>query len=236
MPKYRQLHTKIIDSFDFNEMPDDFTRVVWMLLPLILDSEGRGIDNVSWIKSKMFPLRLDVTDESINKSINWLSDREMLVKYNINNHNYFYIPKFKEYQSGTQKEAKSTLPTPELVESNSVPSQEKVSAAALHCIESELNCEEEKELFSETSKLSELSKTFETEMRMSVKYPDRWMEAIRNMFHAGVTPQILKDTIYQMNNPGKGGKVLTIGGPWSCEAIAISKASNIGGISLGLRN
>ena len=91
-------------------------------------------------------------------------------------------------------------------------------------------------LFSETSKLSELSKTFETEMRMPVKYPDRWMEAIRNMFHAGVTPQILKDTIYQMNNPGKGGKVLTIGGPWSCEAIAISKASNIGGISLGLRN
>jgi predicted GIY-YIG superfamily endonuclease len=25
MPKYRQLHTKIVDSFDFNEMPDDFT-------------------------------------------------------------------------------------------------------------------------------------------------------------------------------------------------------------------
>ena len=53
MPKYRQLHTKIIDSFDFNEMPDDFTRVTWMLLTLGLDSEGRGIDNMAWVKSKI---------------------------------------------------------------------------------------------------------------------------------------------------------------------------------------
>lgn len=236
MPKYRQIHTKIIDSFDFNEMPDDFTRVVWMLLPLILDSEGRGIDNVSWIKSKMFPLRLDVTDEAINKSKDWLSDRGMLVKYSVNGHNYFYIPKFKEYQSGTQKEAKSTLPTPELVESNSIPSQEKVSAAALYCIESELNCEEEKELFSNTSKLSELSKTFEIETGMPVRYQDRWMEAIRNMFHAGVTPQILKETIYKMKNPDKGGRVLPITGPWSCEGMAIDKTISNKGPDMGLRN
>ena len=60
MPKYRQLHYKIIDSFDFNEMPNDFTRIVWVLLTLVLDSEGRGIDNMAWVKSKMFPMRNDV--------------------------------------------------------------------------------------------------------------------------------------------------------------------------------
>jgi hypothetical protein len=45
MPTYRKLHTKIVDSYDFAEMPDDFTRVFWMLLIVTVDSEGRAIDN-----------------------------------------------------------------------------------------------------------------------------------------------------------------------------------------------
>ena len=65
MPKYRALHLKIIDSFDFNEMPNDFFRVTWMLLTLIADSAGRGIDNAAWIRSKMYPLREDVTGTAI---------------------------------------------------------------------------------------------------------------------------------------------------------------------------
>lgn len=130
MPKYRQLHTKIIDSFDFNEMPDDFTRVVWMLLTLILDSEGRGIDNPCWIKSKMFPLRYDVTDEQISNAFAWLAEREMIQRYSVNGRRYFCIPTFKDYQSGTQKEAKSLLPSvPEKLQTNSVVAPEKVCAA-----------------------------------------------------------------------------------------------------------
>jgi DnaD/phage-associated family protein len=130
MPKYRQLHTKIIDSFDFNEMPDDFTRVVWMLLTLILDSEGRGIDNPCWIKSKMFPLRYDVTDEQISNAFAWLAEREMIQRYSVNGRRYFCIPTFKDYQSGTQKEAKSLLPSPPgILRTNSGEAPEKVGAA-----------------------------------------------------------------------------------------------------------
>jgi len=130
MPKYRQLHTKIIDSFDFNDMPDDFTRVIWLLLTLILDSEGRGIDNPSWIKSKMFPMRADVLDIDIVNSFDWLEKRKMIVRYEVDEHRYFYIPTFKIYQSGTQKEAASVLPAPELVKSLSGANQEEVRAAA----------------------------------------------------------------------------------------------------------
>lgn len=42
MPKYRKLWIKTVESHDINEMPDDFTRLLWVLLPLGLDSEGRG--------------------------------------------------------------------------------------------------------------------------------------------------------------------------------------------------
>lgn len=146
MPKYRQLHTQILDSFDFNEMPDDFTRLVWTLLPLILDSEGRGIDNMDWVKSKMFPLRSDVTTQQLSKVFDWLDDRGMIVRYSANNRLYFCIPTFKKYQKGTEKEAESLLPSPpELVKSSSGVDQAQVGAAE-SASESESAFESEEEL------------------------------------------------------------------------------------------
>ena len=130
MPKYRQLHTKIIDSFDFNEMPDDFTRVVWLLLPVILDSEGRGIGSMAWVKSKMFPLREDINNEQLQSSFQWLVERGMVIFYEVGNYSYFYVPTFKTYQSGTHKEAKSVLPAPpDLLQSNSGVAPAQGSAA-----------------------------------------------------------------------------------------------------------
>ena len=55
MPKYRNIHTRIADSFDFNEMPDDFSRLLWVMLFVVLDSEGRGYDTPKWIQAKAFP-------------------------------------------------------------------------------------------------------------------------------------------------------------------------------------
>jgi DnaD/phage-associated family protein len=142
MPKYRQLHTKIIDSFDFNDMPNDTVRLIWVLLPLILDCEGRGIDSASWVNKKMFPLRKDISDQTISEAFDWLVEKEMVVLYSVKNHNYFYVPTFKEYQRGTEKEAKSVLPAPvvcssikdetsqELVKSSSGVGQELVPLAA----------------------------------------------------------------------------------------------------------
>ena len=121
MAQYRALHTKITQSFDFNEMPDDFTRLMWALMPLALDSEGRGIFNSSWIRSRLFPLREDVTAKQIMAAMDWIVDRGMLVKYEVDGRQYFYSPTFKSYQRGLEKETKSVLPAPELVESNSVP-------------------------------------------------------------------------------------------------------------------
>jgi hypothetical protein len=109
-PKYRKLHAKTLDSFDFNEMPDDFTRVCWLLLPLIVDSEGRGINSAAWIRSKMFPLRPDILLEQIQDAFSWFNNRKMIIIYEVEGRSYFYIPKWKTYQSGTEKEAKSALP------------------------------------------------------------------------------------------------------------------------------
>jgi len=52
MPQWRKFYVKTVDSLDINDMPDDFTRLLWILLPLGLDCEGRGIDNPAWINPK----------------------------------------------------------------------------------------------------------------------------------------------------------------------------------------
>lgn len=134
MPTYRKLHTKIIDSYDFAEMPDDFTRVFWMLLIVVVDSEGRAIDNPAWLRSKMFPLRSDVEASQIEHSLSWLAERKMIIRYQVDGRGYFQVVTFKDYQTGTDREAKSVLPAPpvkppepathEEVKSGSEPGQE----------------------------------------------------------------------------------------------------------------
>jgi hypothetical protein len=112
MPRYRKLHVKTVESLDINDMPDDFTRLLWVLLPLALCRKGRGVDNVAWVKSRVFPMRLDVTGEMIAGALNWYEQRDMLRRYQVDGRGYFYVPTFPKYQGNTEKEAESNYPPP----------------------------------------------------------------------------------------------------------------------------
>jgi hypothetical protein len=112
MPKYREIHTKITQSFDFNEMPDDFTRLLWVMLPLCADREGRGIFNGAWLRSHLFPLNDQLPAQKIMDAMQWFANRKdkMIEVYEVDGRQYFEICKFKEYQKGFEKEAPSELP------------------------------------------------------------------------------------------------------------------------------
>lgn len=241
MPKYRNLHVKIIDSFDFNEMPDDFTRVTWMLLTLVVDSEGRGIDNPAWIKAKIYPLRPDVSAQELKRVFDWLADKEMIVRYTVAGRNYFYLPTFKNYQSHLEREARSLLPSPP---DNSRPTHELLttsSTASVYVIEDVievedvLNTPQPPENEDDENGVRQLSKQFEASTSMIAHNLDRWDSALQEMFHAGVRPDDLAHVIHVMKCPPKGGKKLTVAGPWSCVnmAIAYSCDRSAGG-SLGI--
>lgn len=101
MPQWRKLHTKILQSDDLLEMPDDFTRLVWTYLPLILDREGRCPDNISLVKSRVMPMREDVTPERIGLALDWFAGRGMIVRYRLQGRPYLSIPGFsREYLPG----------------------------------------------------------------------------------------------------------------------------------------
>ena len=113
MPRYRKLHVKTLESLDMNDMPDDFTRLMWVLLPLALCREGRGIHHPAWLKSKLFPLRFDVTEDMVTDSFDWLISRGMIETYRVNERDYFRVPSFHRYQGNTIKEAESDYPPPD---------------------------------------------------------------------------------------------------------------------------
>jgi hypothetical protein len=122
MPKWRKFHLKTLDSVDINDMPDDFTRLLWAYLPLILDSAGRGIDNATWVRSKAFPMRHDVTDEKCELALIWFAERGMIERYEVGPRQYFCIPTWEDYQGKTDREALSVIP-----EKPSKPLKNKVS-------------------------------------------------------------------------------------------------------------
>lgn len=113
MATWRKLHTKIVESLDVNDMPDDFTRLAWAFLPLGLDKEGRCLDNPSFVKAKIMPLRDDVHPERMKEALDWFADRGMIVRYEVAGRAYFYVPKFREYQGDTSRECKSNYPAPQ---------------------------------------------------------------------------------------------------------------------------
>jgi len=129
MPRYRKLYTKTLESLDVNDMPDDFTRLFWVLLPLILCREGRGLNNAAWLRAKLFPLREDISQEQVGQAFAWCVERGMIVSYEVEGRAYFYLPSFHTYQGNTLKEAESDYPAPpDSVQTNSEPTPELVKS------------------------------------------------------------------------------------------------------------
>ena len=132
MPQWRKLHIKTVESWTMNEMPDDFHRLLWLLLPLITCREGRGQFNPDWIKAKTMPLRSDITSEDVENAMNHFWSVGIIIKYIVNDRCYFVITNWHKHQGNTAKEAESIYPTPE--EEQFVPypkvSQEEVESDA----------------------------------------------------------------------------------------------------------
>lgn len=149
MPQWRKLHTKTVESIDLNEMPDDFTRLFWVLLPLGLDSEGRCTDNSIFIRSKIFPMRCDVTLEQVESAMAWFANRGMIERYRVDGRNYFQAVNFHKYQGKTDREAASVIPDPvkHKGKGRSRPTHEPVMSQSVldSDVDSEKNRKEEKE-------------------------------------------------------------------------------------------
>ena len=110
MTTYRKLHTKILESTDINDMPDDFTRLTWTFLILIVDREGRALDDPVYLRSKLYPRREDVTTAMLSSAMSCFADHGMIRRYSVKNKRYFCIVNFGKYQGDTHRESASIYP------------------------------------------------------------------------------------------------------------------------------
>jgi len=129
MPQFRKLHTKIVDSFDVNDMPDDFHRLVWTWLPLALCKEGRGIYHGGWIKSKIMPLRDDKVADDIMAAMEYFALKGLITKYDLDGREYFYVPTWHEYQN-TSRDGASPHPEPIVIPCESREGHDEVATGS----------------------------------------------------------------------------------------------------------
>lgn len=220
-PKYRQIPTKTPESFDFNEMPTDFARLFWLMLPICLDREGRGVDSVQWLRSKLFPIREDDISELIAETLDWLEARKMIVRYQVDGRRYFYSVNFKKYQSGTDKEAPSYLPappeippTPEPVRSQSGVTPDEVRVNTIQCnADASASAASDPDLDGVSYRDLEIAFRDSTGIFPpigSVKSMERWVKAFKELEGQRATPEEIVGTIEDMRD-----RSLNIAGPWS---------------------
>lgn len=201
MPEWRKLHVKVKQSDDINDMPDDFCRVFWYHLILTVDKEGRGINKAAWLRSNCFPIRDDVTVEMIETAMRWMITRGMVVTYSANDKSYFYIPSFKMHQS-TDKEAKSILPSPELVQTYSGVSPELVqSLSSTEESRVEKN-REEKSRGGASDNFSQMVSLIQTSAGILVA-GDSGIQAVNELIEIGATEEDIKSAVNWFSSQGK---------------------------------
>lgn len=247
MPQWRKLHVKTVDSMDVNDMPDDFTRLLWVMLPLALDSKGRGIDEPVWVRSKVFPLRTDVSEEKVGRAMEWYEKRGMISRYEVNGRYYFEVPTFTKYQGNTEREAASVIPDPvrqakkkprEQVTTNSRPTHDQLATRS----SSDVDVDADKHVgvpptleidltdhTPEPDAVKELAVTFERVSGIKLPNPTgkkgqatigvTWWHPLREMVRLGngTAAQTLKAAVLQMRRDN-----LTIASPKSCEKVFLS--------------
>ena len=93
-------------------MPNDFTRLFWVLLPLGLSREGTIPANTALIRAKVFPMREGLDDGQIGEALTWFSSRDMIRYYEIDGRQYLWMTNFAKYQGNTDRESPSDYPPP----------------------------------------------------------------------------------------------------------------------------
>ena len=219
MPQYRKLNVNILSSPDVDAMPNDFVRLSWTWLPLICTRDGTGLFHPTLIKSQLFPMRRDVSEQMIEDAFNWFETAELITVYEVDGRWYYHVCNFAKYQGVTIKESPSPYPQPppDLVKSKSVPSQELVQTNSVPSlplmnmnIESEYESEDDSEsvepfrilfdAFLEASGISEL-------MLVGHKAVD---EITGKWIPSDVTPAEVVSAVKALQDKG-----YNITGPWS---------------------
>lgn len=81
--RIRTIKPEFWTSQDVADLPDDFTRLLFIGLWNYADDEGRGRDDPRLIKAALFPLRDSMAAHAINDSMWTLAEAGLIVRYTV---------------------------------------------------------------------------------------------------------------------------------------------------------
>jgi hypothetical protein len=112
MPRIRSVHPDICDDETLAEV-SAYAERTYVRLWTHLDDKGRGIDNPKLWKGKLYPLHDDVTSERVERDLAELSDRGLLIRYEVDGKRYLCAKAeaWAKYQK-PQHPTPSKLPEP----------------------------------------------------------------------------------------------------------------------------
>jgi len=110
MPKYRKLSARVLESFSFNDLPSDFAKLLWVLLPLVMSREGTFPAYPMLVISRVFPMRRDVSEDQVQQALDCYAEHDMIRYYEAYGRAYFWMPNWSTYQGDCSREAESPYP------------------------------------------------------------------------------------------------------------------------------
>lgn len=114
MPRGRMLDKEAISqSKKLSELSNDTGRLIYTWLLAHLDAEGRFSADPAIIKGIVFPRIKKMTVNKIEKYLNEMSIKKLLILYQADGDKYLQYIKFREYQNlDKNREAPSKIPPP----------------------------------------------------------------------------------------------------------------------------
>jgi hypothetical protein len=112
MAKGRMLRKKISVSEQVNDLSLKAALIfTWMISHT--DDFGRLLGNARKVKGIVAPLRDDISVADVEKSLQEMHDKGLIIRYKFNNDYYIQFPEFESHQIGLNKRTKSDYPSPE---------------------------------------------------------------------------------------------------------------------------
>jgi hypothetical protein len=116
----RNLKPGFFKNEELADLPFE-TRLLFQGLWCLADRAGRLEDRPKRIRAEVFPY--DAVD--VDALLEQLAKTELIVRYSVNGGCYIAIPTFPKHQTPHVKERESTIPAPDLSDTNTGPAQDK---------------------------------------------------------------------------------------------------------------
>lgn len=118
MPRARNIKPAFFDNEYLAELPYE-ARLLFIGLWTIADRRGRLEDRPKGIKGKLFPF----DDLDVDDLLQQLADSpdRFISRYSVKGKRYIQVTNFEKHQSPHQREADSTIPAPDMYETNTTP-------------------------------------------------------------------------------------------------------------------